>query len=780
MAKKGNKTTINEHRRRKEGLKSGQANDAGNEPKDRHFDKKPKVDREGDEGKLRYVKKSLPYNGKDLPNRGTQVTRREYTFLNKLYTETRSMQIHKLEDIVFFYKVLTSAARHMGKQKLEAVINAEGDALVISTHKFLRMYNQRFIVPPKRPMDNATRERYQTAIRDYTVRDGLRIPGKWFSEARAGPISTRGLAEAGKNPKNLHQVKSSLNGNNGESTNADDVQDGSCDHPWCNGIILKSSYWTRYYFQHLGVEAIFRLFDNVGGNLSYAYVDDEDCDKDECEDCYCLECVIETLHNLHIAQSQLNGVNGEATNSDDVEGAVFKACDPSKLCRKPTHGHAKVRSGAERRIAEAKAKSDQNKPPKEVEPCIDIVGNYIVCAACPNPTTRYHSVTLCAPCFKAPDAIRQSLADSEEEEQGNRDGIFEAADAAHTNMEESSRKLTTARKLYYTRLNEALYKSDITSKRAELVSCLKERFIELETAKLLKTSDIGEPREPLVADNIIDEPGPSCYSSNTPQAVMTTICGEPILADNSKAEPIDSKSSPFDIVVIDDYWRDTSSEELTSLDGSSDAGALELYRMEKSLPLGGALNESIEIVDILINTNLQGVEFDRTWMGFILKIFGEVTYSPKDAVKHTIRDAVLYTTENIDMRNSFLSYFMYAAGSSRHIRHKTKDSVTRHDLLDTSFYNATIKREIFTKLYEKALAANYLTPIGAYDRSKPVYAYFLARAITAASSDLDPFYSLPENIMRTVSTWMYVANSLVVVHSNYNKIQPERLNLGQK
>lgn len=793
---KGNKTTINEHRRRKEGLKSGSSNTFA-EPKDQQFSKKPKVDR--DSAKIRYTKVSGPYNGKPLPNRGTLVTRREYLELEKLYQATRAMQIHRLEDIVFFYKVLTSSARHMPLAKLQTVKNSEGDALVISTNKFLRLYHQRFIVPPKTPMDASTRERYQNSIRDYTIRDGLLIKGRWYDEKRMESKATRG-----KNgpmtklvPPGSHVSASTLNGNNGEATNTDDVDNpNTCNHPWCNGIVVKSNFETRYYFPHLDDHRVDWLADGSASLLSYIIVEDL-CDEGF-DDCYCIECMRQTLHDLHRSPSQLNGINGEATNSDDVERAKYKVCDPRKLCKKTTHGHAKERTGANRRVAEAKAKSDENKPIKEIVLCVDETGVAVLCCACSNPTTRYHSTVFCNPC-DIPDPIARSIQDDVEMLQGVQDANDDLArdfeeEIERQELEQAAAKSTNADIMIdLPNVDNGANKPspgevpEFENKHRVVISKLVEE-VRLDTEHIRA----GE-----IPDNIIDEPDELGVLDTSPIADKVESRA-PLMVDNGKAEPTFYQSAQVVVIkdnedfgAIEDYWSDCPSMQVSDDEESGSSQPPSPREVEPPTtsppsPPGTELalylknrenfDEEVAVIDIMINADLRDVHFDRTWLSCILKIFGEVNYLPKCQVKHATRECVLRTTEHIDLRKSFLRYFMFP-----HVNNVVKESDAIHDLLEKGFYNASIKREIFVKLYERSLGKNFMTPIGAFEKSKEVYAYFLARVITASEDDLDPFYRRPENIMRCVSTWMAVANALVIYHSNYNKIQPGKLvNLGQK
>jgi len=382
---------------------------------------KARESKSGAECKLPSVNKA-PYSARDGTNKGRCVTRNEHLALYDLYNSVPAMRDERLDDIEFFYKVLCSAKRHMALKKLESFKNQEGDGLVISTHKFLRMYEQRYKRPPPRStMTNNTRMAYANSICNYHVtKSGVVIPGAYYNPASDPPLGQKQF-----------QVKSDLNGAQGSVTGTDDVSRvpsnlGSvsvpCAHPWCNGMLRTRNNTFYYCFNVDSTNSL--LFANHWRHNDVSVVILDLAHSENCDDCMCLACTLTLLHSLHSAQSAINGNNGSFTNTDDHDKQV--------LCTKPNcklgvHYHraskAKPSSGAAQRVAEKTAAKDSPKPVGELVKCVNEFGVPISCACCEKLGDKFHLPRNTG--VKKSDPVDVAMVEDVEKEQGLLDALID-------------------------------------------------------------------------------------------------------------------------------------------------------------------------------------------------------------------------------------------------------------------------------------------------------------------------------------------------------------------
>lgn len=293
----------------------------------------------GAECKLPKVNKA-PYSAKDGANKGRCVTRNEHLALYDLHNSVDAMRDEHLDDVEFFYKVLCSAKRHMPIKKLESFKNHEGDSLVISTHKFLRMYEQRYKRPPPRStMTNNTRMAYANSICNYHVtKCGMVIPGAYYNPDTDPPlVGVKKLATP-----DIFVASSALNGAQGSVTGTDDVDlvhtssdtFSDCTHPWCAGLLRQHN--TNFFYCFSVVTHDSPTFANHWRMNDTCVISLDLSHEDDCDDCSCLACTHALLHSMHLAHSAINGNNGSYTNTDDHDSPIL--CTKAS-CKLGVHYH---------------------------------------------------------------------------------------------------------------------------------------------------------------------------------------------------------------------------------------------------------------------------------------------------------------------------------------------------------------------------------------------------------------------------------------------------------
>lgn len=285
--------------------------------------------REKDEPLVK-VKNSAPYSSKrKVPGCGPSLLKRPARavegFYQEHHDELAGWGVQSLFDLTLFIKVRYSPAYHVPRMERGSM------DLPCVERKLLRDVKRYYVTPPPLPWQENVRLGYTRQVRDY-IRTGehqlvagcvpLDVARQRRNEADGQLPNFDSLRIT--RVRDTAQRKSSLNGANGEATNKDDVDCGSqsCEHPWCNGVVVSSRHrlGSWYVVPHLGNGFLIRSYE--ARNITHVAIplDEDPCDELS-DDCFCVSCIVLALHNLHTVASQINGVNGEATNTDDLDRA---------------------------------------------------------------------------------------------------------------------------------------------------------------------------------------------------------------------------------------------------------------------------------------------------------------------------------------------------------------------------------------------------------------------------------------------------------------------------
>jgi len=347
-------------------------------------------------------KPSLPYSSKKV-GRGFSLPPQELTSLLELlydhidrskYTNTCA------KDIVAWYKVRYSPARHAQSY------NPLYGGLCVEPHKLKRDFEKYFITPPGNlASSTSARHKYTSTVRDVVVVKGKDVVGGCnsqlvaefsaltltgslprkekknypkLSEVDRSSIISRAVGnEHGINqaysiiplkPAAKHKVKSQLNGNNGEVTNADDVITSVYHKSVKYNVYETFVRGICYYYVEDAAELvgiIFSRFDELLSTEEDGLPSDVRYWRGSASD-------IRWMCNLVLWKVlTINGNNGSWTNTDDLSamlnlnrkqklkpslgGAVVRPLKPSKGLD-PAHHAARI----QKLLDEAKAKKDED------------------------------------------------------------------------------------------------------------------------------------------------------------------------------------------------------------------------------------------------------------------------------------------------------------------------------------------------------------------------------------------------------------------------------------
>lgn len=285
-----------------------------------------------------------PYMGADKAGRGKNLPLRPTEDIEDLFTNVLVQYAPAgttPADVCLWAKIAFSARWH-GHQIVNTP-NRNGLYLPCETPVFVKAFRERYVPPPRGVWDAAKREAYQNAVREFTLtKTGNIIKGKFwggnstirrFGEKYDEVYNSTGSFFPNPNkdkPQKIFQVKSKLNGVNGEATNKDDVEAVpiscyQCTHPWCVGVVMERFRSTflipmrfSYVIPHLGNQLLIGGFAPMSTTHVVIELDPE-CDGEVCDDCFCLRCIKRSLHTLHTVASEINGANGEFTGTDDLD-----------------------------------------------------------------------------------------------------------------------------------------------------------------------------------------------------------------------------------------------------------------------------------------------------------------------------------------------------------------------------------------------------------------------------------------------------------------------------
>lgn len=698
------------------------------------FDRKSKS---GADAKLPSVNMA-PYSAKPGVNKGRCVTRNEHLALYDLHNSVDSMRDEHLEDIEFFYKVMCSAKRHMPLKKLESYRNHEGDSLVISTHKFLRMYEQRYKRPPPRStMTNNTRMAYANSVCNYHVtKGGTVIPGAYYNPLTDPPIGTIAKTVPAQNI----QVKSALNGANGSVTGTDDVDNNtsasfgmfsSCTHPWCKGVLRRHNGKYLYCFS-VDTEHT-HFFANHWRHHGVCVIRIDLNHEDQCDDCMCIACTLATVHTLHLAPSCINGNNGSYTNTDDHDSPV--TCDATS-CKLGVHYHKKANkptSGAAQRIAERTAAKDTPKPVGELVKCVNETGVPIPCACCSKPATRYHLPRKSG--VKKSDPVSDAKVNDAEKEQGLLDAERELSVEEYDHTESGAAGGGPEPIILCTVIEQP-----VKSKKT---------VTEIKQSPTITESKTGLFKGTPVMESVANTSVPFTFiEASAPPAEQ--IKNLELLPAGNVATATDCELA--DHLEDEMLWTPAATSP-RSIDAYPDGPLVEI----------STFPDKVELRTIMVNTAIPPSHgLCRLIMVYLVQLVATIDRSPANRVRHVTRHARLTTTLTATVDNSWLRLIFPSSWTWEEETHEN------YDLMIKSFYNATIERDVYTKLYELGLSHFAFIPIGQYDPSKPVYSYFLARLITGMADVLGPErlreYHKPHRIQVVMNTYMALSNALVLYH----------------
>jgi len=696
----------------------------------------------GKEGKIPSVNKA-PYSAKDGVNKGRCVTRNEHLLLYDLRNKIESMCDEHLDDIEFFYKVLCSAKRHMPLKKLESFRNFEGDSLVISTHKFIRLYEQRYKRPPPRStMTNNIRIAYANSICNYHItKDGVVIPGAYYNPLTDPPLVSSGL----KSPPKTFLLKSSLNGAQGSVTGTDDVDNTTvaslahtaCPHAWCNGHMRIHDGLFFYCFSVESDDS--RLFANHWRHGDVSVIALDLTHEESCDDCMCLACALALVHSLHLAQSAINGNNGSYTNTDDHDNATLCV---KPLCKLGTHFHRagkkKAASGAAQRIAERSSDKSTPKPVGELVKCVTEQGVPIPCCSCEKLGEKFHLPRKDG--LKKCDLVGNAMVSDAEKEQGLQDALIELESEEYDHATSGAAGGGIEPPVYCVVIEQAA--------KCVLEPVKDETNVEVPTApfKGIPTSlELGACDFTFFGDTEVERDVVSDSLIPTP---VSSIDDAPILKltfDN-----------PEDKASFDAFLKDVSS-------WSNSTPSPRSVSEHVSLPSMDNLLDRAESRLIMISTKLpEPRSVCAKTMVYLTKLVASVDHAPITKVAHVDRSTTLTTTMTATVENSILRLFLPSSWTWK------EEVYDDYDLMVKTFYNATITREVWPRLYEVGLRHFAYIPIGQYESGKQVYSYFLARLITGMQELLSPlerdFYDTARNLQTTMNTYMALSNALVLYH----------------
>lgn len=772
------------------------------ELKSADFDKKPKVERALDmKGKVK-----MPYTAKTGFNKGRGVTRNEHVALYDLWHKNEDLQVASLPDLEFFYKILTSGARHRELTELQSMKNEEGDSLAISTNHFLRLFKRRYRPPP--PAKSMTRESriaYANSICNYhQSRNGTVFPGAYYNSKTDPPLQGA-VKPADKLPRvrqiqahsKKFKAKSQLNGNNGSVTGSDDVEmtraqrdflarRPQCTHPWCCGVVVPRQYSTEYGICVLSCDSRLLINHRLISGFRWIILSTEPCEGDD--DCFCLGCVLTLLHSLHDSVSAINGNNGSYTNTDDHDMASPCVTRPCKT-RVHFHTAAKKRpqSGAAQRKAEDTAKKATPKPLAELIKCVDDCGVTIACSVCVKPGIRYHATS--AQGVRKNTVVRQAEADEREKDEGVADALLEL----------SEKEINTP----FTALGEGLcgvcvgqvasplgddcgVQSGVTPTALTLeenVSVSEPDFEQepemaagggtplsvTQVERAVKSPDIAHKSAPTKVTEIA-EPLLVAVVLNVPAADCAAVANQVLDADIGRPDaPVPDAHhavpNPEANVIAGNRCEGPAEPPLD--DPPDDNNALVIYDPPPG-DLPGDVFDHIERRVIMVNTKLPHV---RSILGRFAEAFvslvAQIDHTPNARVVHVARRATLLRSTNATVTSPFLRIFFPGHLSL------PDEAYHDYDMMVQGFYNASIERDVWTGLYDQMLTRFASTPIGQYAPGKGVYTYFLARMITSMEGHYLPgakdFYHAPANIQTTFNTFMSVSNAIVLLHYNLVK-----------
>lgn len=707
-----------------------------------------KGSKSGADGKLPSVNKA-PYSARDGTNKGRCVTRNEHLALYDLHSSVDIMKDERLDDIEFFYKVLCSAKRHMPIKKLESFKNHEGDSLVISTHKFLRMYEQRYKRPPPRStMTNNTRMAYANSICNYHLtKDGIVIPGAYYNSLTDPPLVSASVKQ--------FQPKSALNGAQGSVTGTDDVSHqrpspsrifSDCPHPWCNGSLRTRN--STFYYCFSVVNSDSHLFANHWRHGDVSVISLDVSHSADCDDCMCLACALSLLHSLHPAQSAINGNNGSYTNTDDHEKEVL--CTKPN-CRLGVHYHrlskAKPSSGAAQRLAEKTASKDSPKPVGELVKCVNELGVPISCICCAKLGDKFHLPR--ASGVKKCDPVDVAKAEDAEKEQGQQDALeeIEASDYDHLESGAAGGGAPVYCVVIEQATSPVVKKSVIESHSPKVVERISGSFLNIPTP--METAIVDAKITFLTLDSVVERdevPGPI--------SPTTTDEDAPSCASDSDDE---GDLPPIVKLTLDDFLDEISIWE------NSSRSCLKPPIHDDTLIVKPDYVDHPESRLIMVNTIAPPYQtLSARVMLFLTHLVASTDLSPMIDVPRVDRRAVLTTSMTATVDNFFLRLIFPAKWTWKAVTYED------YDLMVRKFYNATVTRDVFPKLYDIGVSHFAFIPIGQYDATKQVYSYFLARIVTGMEEMLSPaekeYYGAAHRVQTTMNTFLALSNVLVLYH----------------
>lgn len=730
------KASLSSHRDK--GAKAKAASYMSAEMKDSAFSKKGS--KSGADAKLPSVNKA-PYSSKDGKNKGRCVTRNEHLCLYDLHNTVDAMRDESLDDIEFFYKVMCSAKRHMPLKRLESFRNFEGDSLVISTHKFIRMYEQRYKRPPPRSrMTNDIRMAYANSICNYHLtKNGVVIPGAYYNPETDPPISSPIKSV----PPAAMQVKSALNGAQGSVTGTDDVEDVShtsisdfsnCLHPWCAGHIRIRNRRYVYCFNVSTLDS--RVFVRHWRHCNVGVIPLDVLHSDNTDDCMCFACAITLLHNLHVALSAVNGNNGSYTNTDDHDTGVL--CT-STACRLGVHYHRagkkKPTSGAAQRIAEKTAQKDTPKPVGELTKCVDPMGVPIPCLSCEKLGEKFHLPRTCG--VKKSSLVGDAIVNDAEKEQGLLDAEHDLAseeyDFADSGAAGGGPEHPVLCKIIEPAVKSKTVKAFVVSQPPTTINT------ESSTGPFKGTPVMEAEGSSIPKLTFLSDADATVERSNAPELLPT------------KAEASDETVDIASHLADDMNWSLSGSPR--SVGSTPDLDPVEI----------SSFADKTRLHTIMVNTEIPlSHGFSRLIKVYLAQLVAVIDRSPKTDVRYVDRRARMTTSMTATVDNSWLRLVLPSSWTWE------EEVYENYDLMTTVFYNATIERNIFSELYNIGLSHFAAIPIGQYDPSKPVYSYFLARLVTGMQDVLGPDrvkeYYTPHRIQTTMNTYMALSNALVLYH----------------
>jgi len=166
---------------------------------------------------------------------------------------------------------------------------------------------------------------------------------------------------------------------------------------------------------------------------------------------------------------------------------------------------------------------------------------------------------------------------------------------------------------------------------------------------------------------------------------------------------------------------------------------------------------------IMVNTILPDYKtLSARVMLFLTHLVASTDLTPMTIVPRVDRRAVLTTSMTATVDNFLLRLIFPAKWTWKEVTYED------YDLMVKKFYNATVTRDVFPKLYDIGVSHFAFIPIGQYDSTKQVYSYFLARVVTGMEEMLSPaekeYYSAAPRVQTTMNTFLAISNVLVMYH----------------